>query len=164
MNGAKILVTGGRGLLGASLVRRIRESFQCVVMTPSRQELDLLNGNSVSEYLNNSMPDYVFHLAAYVNGLGGNIANPIDSLEINDRINLNLLSAINFSSSVKKVFFAGTVASYGYPFERLPLVEGDIFKGEPHIGEYGYAASKRHAYAYLSLIRSEKKYLLFMVF
>ena len=71
----------------------------------------------------------------------------------------NLFYAINLnSSSIQYIFFAGTVASYPYPYNSLPLKEGDFFNGLPHQGEFGYAMAKKHAYTYLKIL-SETKFI-----
>lgn len=54
----------------------------------------------------------------------------------------------------KKIFYAGTVAAYAYPYKSMPLLEDDFLSGEPHKGEYGYAIAKRYALSLLNLIES----------
>ncbi|MFW5394211.1 NAD-dependent epimerase/dehydratase family protein, partial [Yersinia sp. 2544 StPb PI] len=44
-------------------------------------------------------------------------------------------------------------ASYPYPYKSLPLKEDFFLDGEPHWGEYGYASAKRHALAYLKIMK-----------
>lgn len=56
---------------------------------------------------------------------------------------------------VNQLFFAGTVASYAFPYASLPLKEEMFFNGLPHYGEFGYAMAKRHAYAYLRILNKE---------
>jgi GDP-L-fucose synthase len=55
----------------------------------------------------------------------------------------------------KKVFFAGTAASYSYPYKQIPLQEEDFLSGDVHDGEFGYAWSKRIAYPWLRILRDE---------
>jgi GDP-L-fucose synthase len=51
------------------------------------------------------------------------------------------------------LFYASSVACYGYPFRSLPLEEKHCFLDEPHVSEYGYAKSKRFAFTYLELLQ-----------
>lgn len=159
-NGAKVLITGGTGMVAKSIRTRLEEKYSVEIFMPNRVELDLEDKKAVESYFKASKPKYVFHLAGKVHGLGGNLMFPMDLLSSNVCINDSVLTACA-NDSVEKVFFAGTVASYGYPFLSLPLNEKDIFDGEPHDGEFGYASAKRLAYSYLKLLNEKygKKYI-----
>nr|WP_192457791.1 GDP-L-fucose synthase [Musicola keenii] len=148
---SKILITGSGGVLGYGLVKALLINGYDNLLTPNRHEMDCLNQDSVDDYLNKNRPEYVFHLASLVFGLKGNLDNQLKSISNNTSINQNvILSCHKFD--VKKIFFAGTVASYPYPYIQQPLVEDDLFSGEPHDGEYGYAMAKRHALAFLKIL------------
>lgn len=151
-----ILVTGANGMLGRAIVRRLKYLGYLNLLTPSRNELNLLNELQVEKYICFNKPAYVFHLASTVFGLKGNLENQFKSLEENTKIYGYLFGAIGKCETVKKVFFAGTVASYPYPFIKFPLEEESFFSGMPHYGEFGYAMAKRHAYAYLKILQIEK--------
>ena len=152
---AKILVTGARGMLGSAVVDLLDAQGFKNVLKPSRSELDLLKEEGVSHYMRLHRPTHIFHLASLVFGLKGNIQNQLRSLKENTTIYSSLLSACE-ENPPQKIFFAGTVASYPYPFPSLPLKEIDFFSGLPHGGEFGYAMAKRHAYAYLELLNKLK--------
>lgn len=150
-----ILITGANGGLGHALVTSLRNKGFVNLLTPSRIELDLLNKNDVEQYFATNSPKVVLHLASVVFGLLGNLENQMKSLTVNTLINSNVFSAID-AHPVKYVFFAGTVAAYSYPYINVPLKESDFFLGLPHGGEFGYAMSKRHAYAYLHILEQTK--------
>lgn len=150
-----ILVTGGKGLLGQSLVQELKNQGYSFVFTPSHNELDLLDIEKLNKWFSEHKPVYIFHLASLVYGLKGNMDNQLKSIHYNTQINLNVLSACA-KFNIKKIFFAGTVAAYPYPFPSLPLKETFFLKGEPHVGEYGYAISKRHALSYLKILKDTK--------
>lgn len=150
---SKIFITGGNGMLGRALIDElIRSGFKNII-APSRKELDLVDRPSVKKYLIKERPDYIFHLASLVYGLKGNMKNQFESLVDNTRIYSNVLECIGEDFRPKKIFFAGTVASYGFPYVKQPIIEDDLFVGLPHEGEYGYAMAKRHAYSYLKIGR-----------
>jgi len=151
MNAQKYFVTGAHGLLGAAVCKRL-DLAGIDYVSPTRSELDLLDKIAIANYISLHKPTHVVHLASKVYGLQGNLNNQFSTLTYNTTINDNVFSAL-INSSVKKVFFAGTVASYPYPYVSLPLKESDMFKGLPHNGEYGYAVSKNHAFHYLDLMR-----------
>ena len=150
-NNSRVLITGGTGMVARSIKKSLEDRYELMVATPTRSELNLENKYNVKKFFEEFQPNYVFHLAGKVHGLGGNLLYPIETLSSNIVINDSVLSACT-AESVEKVFFAGTVASYEYPIERLPLQEATIFQGEPHSGEYGYAMAKRLAYSYLKLL------------
>lgn len=149
-----ILITGASGGLGQALVTSLRSHGFFNLLTPSRSELDLLNRMDVEYFFSSKKPTVVFHLASVVFGLLGNLENQMKSLTENTIINSNVFFAIQ-SHEIKYVFFAGTVASYAYPYIDIPLKESDFFLGLPHSGEFGYAMSKRHAFSYLHLLQKE---------
>lgn len=152
-----LLVTGSSGLLGASVVRAIRElawDKKFKILTPSSQELDLTLENETENYFGIHKPEVVVHLAAKVMGLRGNMDNQIQSMRQNSRINESLfLAATKYPP--KRIFFAGTVASYAFPYKSLPLVEEHFLDGDVHAGEFGYAWAKRSAYPWLRLFSEE---------
>ncbi len=149
------MVTGAGGGLGKALLFLLRRQGYSTLLTPSRQDLNLLDAESVIRYIGLHRPNAVVHLAAVVYGLQGNLDNQMCSLLENSQINANVFVAIN-SYPVDYFFFAGTVAAYPYPYKRIPLIEDNFFDGLPHGGEFGYAMSKRHAYAYLKVLKDTK--------
>ncbi len=155
MEAPSLLVTGAGGMLGRSLCRQLLARGYRGILTPSRAELDLLNTAAVAEYFDRNRPTLVFHLAAMVYGIGGNMKNQFRSYIQNTSITSNVFLGCA-TTGVSKVFFAGTVASYPYPYTELPLREQSFFSGNPHYGEYGYANAKRHAYYGLEILRREQ--------
>ncbi len=93
-------------------------------------------------------------MASLVFGLGGNLKNQMRSAIENTQINNNLFHCLT-QYPVKHLFFAGTAASYPYPYTKLPLSEDMFFEGLPHYGEFGYAMAKRHAYTYMHILAKE---------
>ncbi len=150
----KCLVTGSGGVLGRAVVDQLNQCGFGDVLSPSRRELDLLDPNATEAFLAANSPDVVVHLAATVFGLGGNMKNQQRAVIENSAINHHLFSAVA-KYPVEKFFFAGTVASYPYPYREMPLKEEQFFNGLPHSGEFGYAMAKRHAYSYLRILGQE---------
>lgn len=153
-NNAKILITGANGLLGSAFLNILKKRNYTNVFSPNRKELNLLEKNEVASYIEKIKPDYVFHFAAVVFGLAGNISNQYEVLENNTTIDINLFSSLQ-KHLPQKIFYASTVAGYAYPYLNLPLKEEDFFKGFPHYGEFGYASAKRYAYNYLHILKNE---------
>ena len=150
----RILVTGGGGVLGKATLRVLTAEGFNNILTPSKNELNLLDPHSTDAYFHQHKPQAVIHLASVVFGLGGNIKHQMLSALENTQINNNLFSALT-KHTVDRIFFAGTVASYPFPYVSIPLVEEQFFSGLPHYGEFGYAMAKRHAYTYLQILSKE---------
>jgi GDP-L-fucose synthase len=151
---SRILVTGAHGMVGSAIVKNLRDQGFHNLLLPHQSEVDLKSSDATQKYFAERKPEFVFHLAAMVFGLAGNMRNQLASLSQNTLINHNVL--VNCAAlRVKKVFFAGTVASYPFPYKALPLVEDHLFDGQPHGGEFGYACAKRHAAAYLEVMQKD---------
>jgi GDP-L-fucose synthase len=149
-----IVVTGSGGLVGHAVVTLLRDAGFVSILSPRRAELDLLDASATTEYFAAHRPEYVVHLASIVFGLGGNMKNQSVSLELNTAMNNNVFSAMR-RTPARRCFYAGTVASYPFPYPTLPLREKVFFEGLPHYGEFGYALAKRHAYSYLQILAKE---------
>lgn len=151
----KILITGAGGALGTTLTSFLKKRGFDNLLTPTRTTLDLLDREITKTYIAKHKPEIIIHLASVVFGLGGNQKNQMLALSNNTLMNDNLFSALEIHCP-RKFFFAGTVASYPYPYPSLPLSENFFFNGLPHQGEFGYAMSKRHAYAYLEILKATR--------
>lgn len=149
---SNILITGAGGVLGYGILNALKTQGFNNLFYPKRDEMDALDALSVTNYFDKIKPEYVFHLASLVFGLKGNLDNQFKSLCTNTLINQNIIASCEYFK-VKKIFFAGTVASYAFPYKKMPLNEDDFLEGPPHDGEYGYAMAKRHALAYLHILK-----------
>lgn len=144
----KILVTGAGGLVGSALADHLRdEGYENVVLL-RRDDCDLVDTRSVFALFDKTRPDHVFHAAARVYGIMGNMKNQGLSFYDNCMINTNVVEASR-RAGVKKITVMGTGAVYPYPSPGLPLKEDMIFLGRPHPAESAYANAKRAMLAML---------------
>lgn len=141
-----IAVTGANGLAGSAVVEHLRKKFSCV-MPITRFDADLRDGEATLQLFRDIRPEYVYHAAATVYGIGGNMRNQAKSLLDNTLINTNVINACQ-RVGVKKIVAMGTNAIYPDP-PILPYFEEDIFNGRPHSSESGYGHAKRHMLAML---------------
>lgn len=145
----KILVTGAKGLVGSALVEHMKSQGFVNLIEVGREECDLIDTMATRRFFEETRPDYVFHAAARVYGIMGNMKNKALSFYDNVMINTNVVDAAH-RVGVKKITVMGTGAVYPFPSPGLPLKEDMIFLGEPHHAENSYAHAKRAMLAMLA--------------
>lgn len=143
----KILVTGAGGFIGGHVVRELH-SLGYEVLTPSRQELDLLHVQdyqpqieSIEYYLNGHRVEAIVHLAATCGGIGINKKNPGKFIYENLQMGINILEAARLAD-VPKVVNLGTVCAYP-KHTPVPFKEEDIYNGYPEETNAPYGIAKR---------------------
>ena len=108
---AKIFVAGHRGMVGAALVRRLRQGGYERLLLRSRSELDLLDQEAVGEFMAAERPDYTFIAAAKVGGIQANDRYRADFLFQNLVIETNLIGAAH-AAGVERLMFLGSSCIY----------------------------------------------------
>jgi GDP-4-dehydro-6-deoxy-D-mannose reductase len=123
-------VTGGSGFVGRHLLALLDGAT-----APSREELDLLDGEAVRRAVAAAAPERIFHLAALAS-VGRSWQDPHAVLRDNLDMTLNLLDAVRHEAPEATVVVASSGEIYGPP-ERLPVTESD-----PLRPQNPYAVSK----------------------
>lgn len=137
---AKIVVTGHRGLLGQSLVSQLElQGFNNIIGISSR-EIDLRDQEAVLKLFQELKPDYVFHCAGRVGGIGDNMAHPADFLVDNLLIGTSVLVAAK-ETQVKRLLYFSTACAYPRDCPQ-PMLEEYLLAGKPEPTNDGYAVSK----------------------
>ena len=133
----RILVTGGSGMVGNELKVLLPGALY-----PSSTELNLLDANSISNYLNNNNFTHVIHLAAYVGSLHNNVENRIEYFDKNIIMN-TLLTKLCYESGITN--FLGILSNCIYSDKNVnfPITEDMIHEGCPHESLMSYAYAKR---------------------
>src|SRR3954469_3662873 len=72
----RVMVTGGGGFLGKSVVGRLEANGAADVFVPRSADYDLRTEDGVGRSLRDGDPRLVIHLAAVVGGIGANRDNP----------------------------------------------------------------------------------------
>lgn len=147
-----ILVTGGTGVLGSALTRLLSESGRRFVVLRS-DEVDLRSAEATKRAFRATSPTMVYHLAARVHGLGGNMRYPAEMFTDNMHINTNVIEAAQ-EAGVEKVVGVSTVAIYSSDAPR-PTSEGAIWSGPPHRSEQAYGHAKRAMLAQLEAFHTQ---------
>lgn len=137
---AKIFVAGHRGLVGSAIVRRLRGlGFENLVLA-THAELDLTDAAAVDAFYARTKPEYVFVAAAHVGGILANSRSPVDFLETNLRIELNVIAGA-WRAGVKKLLFLGSSCIYP-KFAPQPIPEGALLTGALEPTNEWYALAK----------------------
>ena len=151
----RILVTGASGLLGLAVTGALGHHLsRPVVLAPTHGELDLLNADATVRWFATHRPSAVLHLAGHVRGLAANMGDQSQGLMVNARIALNVLEA-SATYPPERLVVAGSTAAYGHPYRSIPIQEDDLFAGDVHPGEYGYAWGQRTLIAGTQILRRE---------
>jgi GDP-L-fucose synthase len=155
---SKILVTGTNGLVGASILRILKEQNYRNLYYPTRKELDLLNEKKVKNYLEKTKPEYVFSPAAYVGGIEANMKDPINFLSLNTKLQNNIILSC-YDSGVNNFAFFGSSCIYP-KYSKQPIKENELLNGKLELTNEAYAVAKISGLKLCSYIRklSNKNY------
>lgn len=107
----KILVLGSRGLVGSALVRELKKEEYSNLLTPVREELNLLNQQSVLDYFEKNKPQHVLLAAAKVGGIHANNVYRADFIWENLSIQNNVFEA-SYKNKVDRLLFLGSSCIY----------------------------------------------------
>lgn len=136
-----ILVTGGAGFLGSSLVGRLLEAGAEPerIRVPRSRDLDLRFWDSCVKAVDGV--DTVIHLAARVGGIGFNQKYPAKLFYDNAIMGIQLMEAAR-QSGVEKFVAVGTVCAYP-KFTSVPFKEEDLWNGYPEETNAPYGLAKK---------------------
>lgn len=128
INNCKILVTGGAGFIGSTLVNRLSKTNQVTVIDDlsmgKKSNIDFSNNPkfilgdiSKSEVLEPIMReetfDYIFHLGA-IASVADSVENPVRTHQVNfDSTFILLEFAKKYQKNLKRIIFSSSAAVYG---------------------------------------------------
>ena len=143
LKGKKIVVTGGAGFLGSSVVERLhrRGCLPSQVVVPRRAEYDLVHEADVRRLYDTHRPDVVIHLAAVVGGIGANRENP-GSFYYQNLVMGAMLMEEARKAGVEKFVAIGTICAYP-KFTPVPFKEEDLWAGYPEETNAPYGIAKK---------------------
>lgn len=151
---ARILITGGTGLVGHALVSVLADEGFGNIIAVGSGDCDLRDGNAVQKMFTDLRPDYVFHLAARVFGIGGNKKYKSDVLFDNVMINSNVIEFAR-KAGAKKIVAMGSICVYPEFQGQQEFKEEHIWMGPPHSSEDSYAHAKRLMLAQLQAAKEQ---------
>ena len=148
----RVLVTGASGLMGRALVTELESQGKEVIGLTS-QDVDLMDFKATIALFERHQPTLVYHLAARVSGIMGNMRAQGQGYLDNVQMNTNAVEAAR-RAGARKVIAMGSAAIYS-DMVRLPMQEEEVWIGAPHASEAGYAHAKRAMLAQLETYRDQ---------
>jgi len=142
----RFFVAGARGMAGSAICRALQEkgygdeSKGGALLTPTRQELNLLDGEAVKRWYAEQKPDVVVLAAAKVGGIYANDIYPADFLLENLKIQTNVIEGA-WNAGVRRLLFLGSSCIYPKLAEQ-PIKEKELLTGELEPTNEWYAIAK----------------------
>lgn len=135
----KIWVAGHEGMVGSALVRRL-QGTGALILSATRQELDLRDQARVRDWVFAHKPDMVVLAAAKVGGIMANAENPAVFFYDNMMIASNVIHSA-YEAQVQRLLFLGS--SCIYPHECVqPITESALLSGVLERTNEAYALAK----------------------
>lgn len=135
----KILVTGGNGFLGTTLVSSLKKLNPPLIQTPSSTTCDLRLKENCKKITQDI--DIVFHLAAHVGGIGLNKEKPGELFYDNLLMGTYLMDESR-KNGVEKFISLGTMCSYP-KITPQPIKEEFLWDGYPEEVTSAYGLAKK---------------------
>ena len=151
--GARVVVTGGAGFLGRSVVALLRDRGVREITVPRRRDYDLTHEADVTRLYRDAAPDVVIHLAAEVGGIGANQANPGRYFYANMAMSLHLIEEAR-RVGLRKFVQVGTICAYP-KHTPVPFREDDLWAGYPEETNAPYGIAKKAAMVMLDGYRRQ---------
>jgi GDP-L-fucose synthase len=127
-------------MVGAALVRLLRQRGFTNLLMRTRAELDLCDAQAVRGFYEKHKPEYVFVAAAKVGGIWANATHPVEFLSENLQIELNLINGA-YANKVKKLLFLGSSCIYP-KHATQPMTEDCLLTGSLEPTNEAYALAK----------------------
>jgi GDP-L-fucose synthase len=161
-NNSKIYVAGHNGMVGSSVIRKLRsQGFNNLIFENSKK-LDLRKQNDVGDYINENKPEVIINAAAVVGGIIANDSYPYKFLLDNMLIQNNLIDTA-VKNKVENFIFLGSSCIYPRDADQ-PLKEEYLLTSKLENTNQWYALAKIsgvklieavrkvHGYNYVSLM------------
>ena len=149
----RVLVTGGAGFLGRTLLRKLADRGAAHVAAPRVEEVDLRDKAAIRRCLSETKPDLVIHAAAVVGGIGANRAHPGRFFYENAIMGVELIEEARLAG-VGKLVCLGTICAYP-KFTPVPFHEEDLWNGYPEETNAPYGLAKKMLLVQLQAYRTE---------
>lgn len=136
----KVFIAGHNGMVGSSILRKLKQSSEFDIVTASSNELDLTIQSDVNDFFSSNNFTQVYLAAAKVGGILANHTYPAEFIYQNLMIQSNIINA-SYLHKVDKLLFLGS--SCIYPKEaKQPIKESYLLTGSLELTNEPYAIAK----------------------
>jgi GDP-L-fucose synthase len=135
----KILITGQEGMVGSAIYKLLKKKKYKIIEC-KRKYLDFTDYHKVSSFFKRKKPNIIINAAGKVGGILDNSKYPIDYLNTNILIGLNIIN-ISYKYNVKKIINLGSACIYPKITE-LPIKESYLLSSFLEKTNEAYALAK----------------------
>ena len=136
----KIYVAGHNGMVGRAVVRHLNKEGVRNIIFAERKKLNLLNAKDLEKFIKSKKPDIVINCAGKVGGILANASYPVEFMNENIFIQLNL---INLSYKYRIKHFVNLGSSCIYPKNsKQPIKEKYLLSNQLEKTNEAYALAK----------------------
>ena len=135
----KIWIAGMTGMVGQAILRQFKKKKNNFKLL-NYNHLDLIRQTDVEAWMKKNKPDIIFLAAAKVGGIFANDKYPVDFIEDNLLISLNVIRS-SYLNKVKKLVYLGSSCIYPKNIEQ-PITENLILSGALEPTNQWYALAK----------------------
>ena len=140
LNNYKIFVAGHKGMVGKSLMRHFKKKGIKKIIFATKNKLNLLNNDKVDKFIKSTKPDVIINCAGKVGGILANSTYPVEFLNQNILIQLNLINSA-YKNKVKHLINLGSSCIYPKN-SKQPIKENYLLKSELEKTNEAYALAK----------------------
>jgi GDP-L-fucose synthase len=135
----KILIAGQEGMVGSAIYKLLKKKKYKIIEC-KRKYIDFTDYHKVSSFFKRKKPNVVINAAGKVGGILDNSKYPIDYLNKNILIGLNIIN-ISYNYNVKKIINLGSACIYP-KITKLPIKESYLLSSFLEKTNEAYALAK----------------------
>ena len=142
----KIFIAGSTGMVGSSVKKKLlevgygNESINGRLLTPLKNELNLLDAHAVQKWFNQNKPTVVILAAAKVGGINANSIYPAEFILENLKIQTNVIEAA-WKEGTRRLLFLGSSCIYP-KYSIQPIKEESLLTNSLEPTNEPYAIAK----------------------
>ena len=136
----KIFITGHRGMVGSALVKYLKKKGCKNFILVTKKQINLLDENKVNKFIKKKKPQIIINCAGRVGGILANSTYPVEFLNENILIQLNLVNAA-FRNKIEHFINLGSSCIYPKT-SKQPIKEEYLLSSHLESTNEAYALAK----------------------
>jgi GDP-L-fucose synthase len=149
----KVIVLGGHGFIGKSLIEELITSKHNAIALSRRDGLDLNDFDVTRYFLKQHNPEVIVNVAAHVGGLPYVAERHAVIFSDNSQMALNLYRVIQ--EVCPRAIIINPISNCSYPGQSEIYTESDWLKGDVHPSVYSYGNAKRFIFTLASCYKMQ---------